>query len=96
MMHRKIHWVLALGALVLPLLAASPAQAQKIALVNMQQAIESTVEGKAALAKLKAEVDKKQKELEQKRDELKKLDEDLTKQAAILKPDALEKKKQEL
>jgi outer membrane protein len=96
MMHRKMQWVLTLGAMVLPLLCGGVARAQKVALVNMQHAIEATNEGKAALAKLKAEVDKKQKELEQKRDELKKLDEDLSKQASILKPDVLDKKKQEL
>lgn len=96
MMHRKMQWVLTLGALVLPLIMGGSARAQRIALVNMQRAIEDTTEGKAALSKLKGEVDKKQKELEQKRDELKKLDDELAKQAAILKPDALEKKKQEL
>ena len=96
MMHRKMQWVLTLGALTLSLTLGGVARAQKIAVVNMQQAIETTTDGKAALGKLKSEVEKKQKELEQKRDELKKLDEDLAKQAAILKPDVLEKKKQEL
>ena len=96
MTHQKKQWVLTLGALVLPFALCGAARADKIAVVNMQQAIETTTEGKAALNKLKAEVDKKQKELEQKRDELKKMDDDLAKQASILKPDALEKKKQEL
>lgn len=96
MMHRKMQWVLTLGAMGLTLALGGAARADKIAVVNMQQAIESTNEGKAALARLKGEVEKKQKELEQKRDELKKLDDDLAKQASILKPDALEKKKQEL
>ena len=72
------------------------AQAQKIAIVNIQRAIEESVEGKAAIGSLKGEVERKQKELEAKKDELKKLDEDLAKQEAVLKPDALQKKKQEL
>lgn len=96
MMYRNVPGVLAFGAVLLSLVALPSARAEKIALVNMQRAIEETTDGKAALAKLKSEVDKKQKELEQQRDELKKLDEELAKQAAILKPDALEKKRQEL
>ncbi len=83
------------SALTLGALGAT-ARADKIAVVNMQRAIEETNDGKAALSKLKAEAERKQKELEQKRDELKKMDEDLAKQATVLKPDVLEKKKQEL
>src|SRR4051812_31682615 len=72
------------------------AQADKIAIVNIQRAIEESVEGKSAIGSLKGEVERKQKELEGKKDELKKLDDELAKQEAVLKPDALQKKKQEL
>ena len=68
------------------------AQAQKIAIVNIQRAIEESVEGKAAIGSLKGEVERKQKELEAKKDELKKLDEDLAKQEAVLKPDARQRR----
>lgn len=94
MMQPKLS-VLAL-VFVLGAAATAHAQAPKIAIVDMQRAIEDSNAGKAALAKLKAEVEKKQKELAGKRDEIKKLDDELAKQAAVLKPDALEKKKQEL
>ena len=88
---------LTVGALACGLsLLGGAARADKIAVVNMQLAIESTTDGKAAMAKLKAEADKKQKELEKQRDDLKKMDDELAKQASILKPDALQKKQQEL
>ncbi len=96
MMHLQVRTPLLGALLALGLLAAGTARADKIAVVNMQLAIESTTEGKAAMAKLKAEADKKQKELEKQRDDLKKMDDDLAKQASILKPDALQKKQQEL
>jgi outer membrane protein len=88
--------LLSAGALLIGLALPAAVHADKIAVVNMQRAIEETAEGKAALAKLKAEVERKQKELEQKRDELKKLNDDLEKQASVMKAETLEKKKQEL
>jgi outer membrane protein len=96
MIRIGMRWVLGLGFLLGTIRAAGTAQAQKIAIVNIQRAIEDTSEGKAAIGTLKAEAERKQKELEQKRDELKKLDEELAKQAAVLKPDVIEKKKQDL
>ncbi len=102
MSHRAIRLLFRLCPGVFALLAVSSlgfektAAAQKIAIVNIQRAIEESVEGKAAIGSLKTEVERKQKELEGKKDELKKLDDDLAKQEAVLKPDALQKKKQEL
>ena len=102
MSHRGIRLVFRLCTGLFALLAflglglERTAQAQKIAIVNIQRAIEESVEGKAAIGSLKGEVERKQKELEAKKDELKKLDDDLAKQEAVLKPDALQKKKQEL
>jgi outer membrane protein len=101
MSHRGMRLVFGLGTglsalLAFSGLATSTAWADKIAIVNIQRAIEDSVEGKAAIGSLKGEVERKQKELEAKKEELKKLDDDLAKQEAVLKPDALQKKKQEL
>jgi outer membrane protein len=78
-------------------LFASTAHADtKIGIVDVQKAIAESNDGKAALTKLKAEMAKQEKDLKAKRDELIKADQDLQKQAAVLKPEALEKKKLEL
>jgi outer membrane protein len=76
--------------------ASGVANAQKIAVVNFQRAVEESSEGKTALTQLRTDFEKKQKELDAKKEELKKLDEDLAKQAPVLKPELLEKKRQEL
>jgi outer membrane protein len=68
----------------------------KIAIVDMQRAVEGTTEGKSALSSLQGEADRKKKELEQKRDELKRMSDDLQKQESVLKPDIFQKKRQEL
>ena len=52
--------------------------------------------GKSMTATVIELADGKLRELDAKKEELKKLDEDLAKQAAVLKPDLLEKKRQEL
>jgi outer membrane protein len=97
MFHREMRLVLGLGVAMAAVCAGGVAKAdQKIAIVNIQRAIEDTAEGKAAIGTLKGEVDRKQKEIESKKEELKKLDEELAKQEAVLKPEALQKKKQEL
>lgn len=75
----------------------STAHAQsRMAIVDMQRAVEGTTEGKSVLASLTGEADKKKKELEGKRDELKKMSDDLQKQESVLKPDVFQKKRQEL
>src|SRR5262245_61924144 len=68
----------------------------RIAIVDMQRAVEGTTEGKSVLSSLQGEADRKKKELEGKRDELKKLSDDLAKQESVLKPDVFQKKRQEL
>ena len=60
----------------------------KIAVVDLQRALEETEDGKKAKAKLKSDFDKKQKELDDKQEELKKMKEDFDKKSALLKPDA--------
>ncbi len=68
----------------------------RVAIVDMQRAVEGTTEGKSILTNLQGEADRKKKELEQKRDELKKLSEELQKQESVLKPDVAQKRRQEL
>lgn len=76
---------------------AGNARAQsRVAIVDMQRAVEGTTEGKSILTNLQGEADRKKKELEQKRDELKKLSEELQKQESVLKPDVAQKRRQEL
>jgi outer membrane protein len=68
----------------------------KVAVLDVDRAISESNDGKAALGKLKGEMDKLQKDLDARKTELKKSDEELAKQEAILKPDAVAKKRQEL
>jgi outer membrane protein len=68
----------------------------RIAIVDMQRAVEGTTEGKSILAQLQGEADRKKKELEGKRDELKKLSDDLQKQESVLKPDVFAGKRRDL
>jgi outer membrane protein len=76
---------------------SASAQAQtKIAIVDMQRAVEGTTDGKSILTGLQGEADRKKKELEAKRDELKKMSDDLQKQESVLKPDIFQKRRQEL
>jgi outer membrane protein len=77
-------------------ISASAHAQTKIAIVDMQRAVEGTTEGKTVLAGLQGEADRKKKELEQKRDELKKMSDDLQKQESVLKPDIFQKRRQEL
>ena len=68
----------------------------KLAVVDLQRALEETDEGKKAKAKLKSDFDKKQKELDDKQEELKKMKDDFDKKASILKDDAKQAKAKEL
>ena len=68
----------------------------RVAIVDMQRAVEGTTEGKSVLASLQGEADRKKKELEGKRDELKKMSDDLQKQESVIKPDVFQKRRQEL
>jgi len=79
-----------------PTSPATAPRTEKIGVVDMQRALTETKDGKAALTQLAALQEKKQKELEAKRDELTKADADLAKQASVLKPAELERKRKEL
>src|SRR5207237_683688 len=64
-------------------------EAVKIGYVDVQRAINETIEGQSAKKKLKGIFDQKQKELDEKQNELKKMKEDLDKQRTILKADTI-------
>jgi outer membrane protein len=76
-------------AILSGLLAPTAALAEtKIAVVDLQRALEETDDGKKAKAKLKADFDRKQKELDDKQEELKKMKEDLDKKLPLMKAEA--------
>lgn len=78
------------------LLTFSIAQGQtKIAVVDMQKAVQSTAAGKKAKSELETEFNKKKKELEKKEADLKKMGEDLERKKAVLSEDAFMKKQAE-
>ncbi len=66
-----------------------------IAVVDMQKAIQSTVEGKKAKTELEGEFEKKKKELQKREVDLKKMGEDIEKKKAVLSEEALGKKQAE-
>src|SRR6476659_6102291 len=82
-------------ALAFGTLAPSLALAEKIAIVDLQRALEETEDGKKAKGKLKADFDRKQKELDDTQEELKKMKDALDKKAALMKPEALAKEQKD-
>jgi outer membrane protein len=83
------------GVLAVCSILPSWALADKLAVVDLQRALEETEDGKKAKAKLKSDFDRKQGELNTKQDELKKLKESIDKKCAIVKPEVCEKEKQD-
>ena len=63
---------------------ASDAQTQKIGVLNIQAAIQSTREGKQALQELNAKVDPKRKELENRQNEIIQLEDQFRKGGAVM------------
>jgi outer membrane protein len=78
------------------LLAPKLALADKLAVVDLQRALEETEDGKKAKAKLKSDFDRKQKELDEKQEDIKKMKEALDKKRNIMKPEALQKEEADL
>ncbi len=68
---------------------------QKIALVDLQKAVQATAQGKKAKTELETELEKKKKELQKKDADLKKMNEDLEKKKSVLSEEALSKKQAE-
>jgi len=89
-MTQKLLAFMLLGSFLAPTVAlAEP----KLAVVDLQRALEETEDGKKAKAKLKADFDRKQQELDAKQDELKKIKEDLDKKLPLMKPEAADAEK---
>lgn len=89
-MTQKLLAFMLLGSFLAPTVAlAEP----KLAVVDLQRALEETEDGKKAKAKLKADFDRKQHELDAKQDELKKIKEDLDKKLPLMKPEAADAEK---
>ena len=89
-MTQKLLAFMLLGSFLAPTVAlAEP----KLAVVDLQRALEETEDGKKAKAKLKADFDRKQQELDAKQDELKKMKDDLDKKLPLMKPEAADAEK---
>jgi outer membrane protein len=71
---------------------AAEAQSGKIAVVDLQRAINETADGKNAKAELKKIFESRQKGLDKKQEELKKLKEQIEQQKNVLSREALETK----
>jgi outer membrane protein len=86
-----------LGAAVAPLLSATPAHAQqfKIAVVDMQRALNETEDGRKAKANLKKVFEERQKQLDKQQNDLKTMKESLEKQRDVLSREVLAKKFEE-
>jgi outer membrane protein len=69
---------------------------QKIAIVNLQRALNEVDEGKKTMSALEAEKNAKKKELETAAADLEKMRQDLDKQKAVLSKDALQSKLTEM
>ena len=74
--------------------ARAESASMKIGSVNINRAINESNEGKAANAKMDAEVKAKKQKIDAMQNELKKMGEDLEKQRLILSADALKEKQQ--
>jgi outer membrane protein len=70
--------------------------ASKVAVVDMQKAIQSTEAGKKAKKELEGEFEKRKKELQKKEGDLKKMGEDLEKKRAVLSEEVLAKRQAEM
>ncbi len=82
--------------LAIAFLGTSMAHAEfKLAVVNMQKAIQASTAGKKAKAELEGDFEKKKKELQKKEADLKKMGEDLERKKSVLSEDVLQKKQME-
>lgn len=75
------------------LCVATSAHAElKIAVVNMQKAIQGSAAGKKAKAELEGDFEKKKKELQKKEADLKKMSEDLERKKSVMSEEAFQQK----
>jgi outer membrane protein len=93
MLCKSIGFLAVLGLVAI----AGPARAQtlKLGYVDLQKALTSVEDGKAAKAKLEKAVKAKQVEFDKMQDDLKKLKDELEQQAAIMKDDLKRQKIQD-
>jgi outer membrane protein len=75
---------------------AASVASSKVAVVDMQKAIQSTEAGKKAKKELETEFEKRKKELQKKEADLKKMSEDLEKKKTVLSEEVLNKKQGEM
>src|SRR5262245_11067678 len=92
----RTRWIVAalFAALLWTKPSASLADA-KIAVVDLQRALNETEDGRQAQRRLKALFDKRQKELDGAKDSMKKKEETLQKQKGVLSKEAFDKKVEE-
>jgi outer membrane protein len=89
--------ILALVAALAFAFTARPALAEeKLAIVDLQRALNEVEEGAAAKKALKKEFDEKQKQLDSRQGELKKMKDELDAQATMMAPDKKQEKVAEL
>ena len=93
----KRNLILLLGIIVFTFfpIVTHGAETGKIAVVDLQECIRKSIEGKKVFEKLKKTKDDMQKKLDKKQDELLKLKEELEKQGMMLSMDAKEDKEKE-
>ncbi len=93
---KRLLFVVMLHLMLLPWAAASPAEAQgKIAVVDLQRAINETEDGRAAKNKLKKLFMRRQKDLDAKQTAIKQMKESIEAQRNVLSREALQKKLEE-
>jgi outer membrane protein len=95
---RKHKWLVATAVVVMCLAAGVPARAAdatKIAVVNLQTVLETSVAGKAAQEQLKSQRDKLEADLKQKGNELQELEKRLQRDNMVMGKEAREDKERE-
>jgi outer membrane protein len=90
---KKVMTAVMAGLLMLPIVAS--AGSTKIGVVDLQQVIASSRQGKEAKAKLKKEYDKKKAEVDKKKAEVQRLRQELEKKSALLSEKAKKAKEDE-
>src|SRR5690348_6553465 len=100
MRNRVVAWTILASALSASALVAgqdpSTGIAGKIGVINIQQAIASTTEGKAALGELQKKYEPKRLDLQKRQDEISSLTDQLQKQSATLSDDERSRLSREL
>lgn len=94
-MNLKRHAVTLVFALLIASYAPSLYAQVRIAVVDLQRALNETEDGRRAKAQLKRLFKRRQDELDKKQNELKKMKEDIEKQKNVLSRDALQKRLEE-